>query len=494
MAHDVFISYSSKDKMVADAVVANIEQEKIRCWIAPRDLTPGMSWGEGISAAIQASKIMVVVLSKNANASKQVAREVERAVFHDVIIIPFRIDKTEPTGSIGYFLSSEHWLDAITPPLQRHIDKLVDVIMIFLTRKNQPLSEPPALAKDKEEEKKRKGFIEYRNIKLIFAVFLLVFSIGVLLYETIIPPVARQSPSPSETDTPDPFVHAYPRMTENLTKQPTPSSSPTEALPSFTNLDSVETPKPSQTVTQTNNIGSTFQNPKDGSEFVFVPEGSFLMGGMAFPFSGTIDVDLHGNDDRSAMPDREIYLDAFWIQKYEVTVGQYWECVIDGLCQESTSNLHENYPINEIDWVDANTYCEWIGGRLPTEAEWEKAARGTDGRLFPWGNDLPDLASDGVIGFFEISPVGKFPEGASPYGVMDMAGNVWEWVADWFNPDYYSYMASENPTGPDSGEDKVIRGGSFNYPGYTLSSANRHFSSPDTKNEEIGFRCVMDID
>jgi hypothetical protein len=149
MAHDVFISYSNKDKPVADAVVASLESTGIRCWFAPRDVTPGTSWGQAIVHAIEASRIMVIILSENSNQSRQVVREVERAVADEVIIIPFRIENITPTGAMAYFLSSEHWLDALTPPLEKHIKKLGSTIQLFLSgdddaiikeRRNVPLA------------------------------------------------------------------------------------------------------------------------------------------------------------------------------------------------------------------------------------------------------------------------------------------------------------------------------------------------------------------
>lgn len=131
MAHDVFVSYSNKDKNVANAIVAELEQEGIRCWIAPRDINPGRSWGEAINEAIEGSRFMVIVLSANSNQSRQVVREVERAVANNVIIIPFRIEDIDPTGAMAYFLSTEHWLDALTPPLEKHISKLTHTIKVF---------------------------------------------------------------------------------------------------------------------------------------------------------------------------------------------------------------------------------------------------------------------------------------------------------------------------------------------------------------------------
>ena len=137
MAHDVFLSYSNKDKPVADAVVAGLENSGIRCWVAPRDITPGRSWGDAIISAIESSRFMVIILSGNSNQSKQVIREVERAVANNVIIIPFRIENIDPTGAMAYFLSTEHWLDAITPPLERHIEKLQSTLQLFISGDDQ---------------------------------------------------------------------------------------------------------------------------------------------------------------------------------------------------------------------------------------------------------------------------------------------------------------------------------------------------------------------
>jgi hypothetical protein len=131
--HDVFVSYSQLDKTVADAVVAGLEAEGIRCWVAPRDITPGASWGEAIVDAISDSKAMALVLSSNSDASRQVIREVERAVANGVVIVPFRIEEIDPTGAMAYFLGTEHWLDALTPPLERHIDRLGRAVAAVLS-------------------------------------------------------------------------------------------------------------------------------------------------------------------------------------------------------------------------------------------------------------------------------------------------------------------------------------------------------------------------
>jgi formylglycine-generating enzyme len=168
-----------------------------------------------------------------------------------------------------------------------------------------------------------------------------------------------------------------------------------------------------------------------GVEMVLVPAGEFVMG---------------SNDNMAAAkPAHTVYLDTFYIDKFEVTNAQYLECVQAGVCTAGGGTRLRNpifseHPVMDVNWYHARDFCEWRGARLPTEAEWEKAARGTDERKFPWGNDpvTCELARYGDCGWFTI-PVGQHPDGVSPYGAHDMAGNAWEWTNDWYDGDYYNY-------------------------------------------------------
>ncbi len=219
MAHDVFVSYSSKDKPVADAVVAGIEGKGIRCWIAPRDVMPGTSWGEAIVDAIEASRVMVVILSGNSNQSRQVVREVERAVASGVVIIPFRIENIDPTGAMAYFLSTEHWLDALTPPLERHIEKLGTTIQLFLSGEDasvlgQQLTEP--------EPDASPALRRWWPMPALPAV-LSVIAVAALAV-VFLPQLIGQKPA---TPPPSPTVAATPT---NTLPPPTPTPTPT---PSF---------------------------------------------------------------------------------------------------------------------------------------------------------------------------------------------------------------------------------------------------------------------
>jgi formylglycine-generating enzyme required for sulfatase activity len=205
-------------------------------------------------------------------------------------------------------------------------------------------------------------------------------------------------------------------------------------------------------------------------DWVTVPAGNFLMGSMGGPETyDLVKVYFGVTDD---VPTHTVYLNAYQIGKYEVTNQQYARCVTSGLCRPAldtqghpyryTDPQYAQHPVVYVTWYDAVSFCAWSGGRLPTEAEWEKAARGTDRRTYPWGNQAPSatLANyDDMVG--DTTEVGAYPAGASPYGALDMAGSVWEWTADWYSQNYYGRSPSNNPTGPRTGTIKAARGGAF---------------------------------
>ncbi len=222
----------------------------------------------------------------------------------------------------------------------------------------------------------------------------------------------------------------------------------------------------------------------DTSVLAYVPAGDFKMG--------------NGVGDS---PERNVTLDAFWIQQTKVTNGMYAQCVAAGTCTPPTQELgapiytnpaYNSHPIVGVSWDQANAYCTWAGGRLPTEAEWEKSARGTTGNVYPWGND--GAACD-FLNFAtcinHTTSVTDYPDGRSPYGLYDMAGNVFEWVSDWYGATYYNDGPTANPTGPDSGTDRVIRGSSFETDTDQADSAIRHFMNPSNTRRDVGFRCVV---
>ena len=230
-----------------------------------------------------------------------------------------------------------------------------------------------------------------------------------------------------------------------------------------------------------------------------IPAGSFQMGCNAGAEPGS--PERCGRDEQ---PQHSVYLDSFKIDRHETTNAEYAVCVGMGTCtpprfrfSRTRSSYYENpkyasYPVMYVDWYQAAAYCTWAGRRLPTEAEWEKAARGPDARPYPWGEDLPGCARAN-LGFCtgDTSAVGSYPTGASPYGVMDLAGNVWEWVADWYGPGYYSSSPDSNPSGPASGTHKVIRGGSW-FHGPELARSSHRFEMEPGRliSFGVGFRCA----
>ncbi len=235
--------------------------------------------------------------------------------------------------------------------------------------------------------------------------------------------------------------------------------------------------------------GALQVSAKDGMQMVYIPAGLFIMGS----YIGFAD----------EQPEHSVFLDAYWIDRTEVTNGMYRQCAESGACQKpkDQSNTHSVYypdpqfadfPVIDIDWGSAEAYCAWAGRHLPTEAEWEKAARGTDGRTYPWGDTLPNnsrLNFNNSTG--DTVRVGSYQSGASPYGVLDMAGNVNEWVADWYDAGYYAISPHSNPTGPVDGLNKGLRGGSWHTDEYNIRSADRHYLPPDARDLVIGFRCAL---
>ena len=226
---------------------------------------------------------------------------------------------------------------------------------------------------------------------------------------------------------------------------------------------------------------------KDGAPAVVIPAGNFTMG------------------DDEVSPLREIYLDAFYIDKYEITVSRYAKFLKttggvkppDHWLEAGLESAGE-LPVVGVDWHDADAYCRWAGKRLPTEAEWEKAARGADGRSYPWGNDAPNSARANFGRSAEnpykggLVPAGSRAAGASPFGVEDAAGNAAEWVADWFAE---SFLRGDvrNPKGPERGTAKVIKGGGWYDPPERLKASRRMHASAANRADDIGFRCAKDF-
>jgi len=292
--------------------------------------------------------------------------------------------------------------------------------------------------------------------------------------------------------------------------------------------------------------GETRIRPADGMVMVYVPTGEFEMGTGGL---GWIRQPLSPRDRERAgfpgyvfpdeRPQHPVYLDAFWIDQTEVTVAMF-RTFVEDTGYETTAERQgwgkpwtdgpqelewphvngadwqhprgpgsiavDDHPVTQVSWEDAAAYCAWAGGQLPTEAQWEKACRGIDGRMWPWGNTYDgnrlslceaqcpierwkdDRYDDG---YAFTAPVGSFPDGVSPYGALDMAGNLWEWVADWYADDYYGDSPYENPLGPDSGTVRAMRGGAWYDTDVWATCSVRHQNPPSDLYDDLGFRCAV---
>jgi formylglycine-generating enzyme required for sulfatase activity len=243
------------------------------------------------------------------------------------------------------------------------------------------------------------------------------------------------------------------------------------------------------TLAVTGQLNPYIYRPVDMQDYwVTIPAGEFQMGSEI------------GEDDEK--PIHTVMLDAFEIGRFEVTNRQYAQCVKAGICNPSDEQRYEAKadplePVVAISWFDANTFCTWLDARLPTEAQWEKAARGgLTGKLYSWGDEEPTCdagASNGAnfrtdaCGYY-LEPVGTYA--GNGYGLYDMAGNVWEWTADWYDPNYYEVRENSNPFGPFESVTKVLRGGSWNYSGLALRVSDRFDFNPDLRYDYVGFRCA----
>ena len=273
------------------------------------------------------------------------------------------------------------------------------------------------------------------------------------------------------------------------------------------------------------NLTSTILNDVDGGEMVCVPSGNFLMGSQADAISSLLEFDRRVSKEffRAEYPQHEVFLSSFYIDRYMVTNAQYqlfmqatghpapkyWRIAPDtgGKSPFPVGEKNPDHPVVGVAWQDASAYCKWSGKRLPSEAEWEKAARGgLMGQIYPWPSRIKERinsqlsrekANYGGVGgpdrWHWTAPVGSFPP--NQYGIFDMAGNGFEWCNDWYAEDYYSRSPASNPLGADTGLTRVLRGGSWNnnlYGKYQMRCAYRFHLRPKTRNMVIGFRCAVD--
>lgn len=522
----VFLCHASQDKPAVWRLHRYFTQHGVKPWLDQADLLPGEDWEVEIPNAIYSSDVILVCLSKNSvNKEGMVQKEISFALDKalekpgKIFIIPVKLEEcdvpnrlsrfqwvglfrdggrkrllmslnkrvTELGGEVSPVIMEDSRQRTPRPPSPKPEVKIPEEQIISAPVKEEikeePITEilapiPPspsaangrgqgsALSGEAISKRESKRWFAFGGIALIFLLFV-VFGGDYFLNNL------------PETETPT----ATPSITS---KPPISTATKIPVTATFTSLPP----------TPTLEVGSTMVSEKDGMVLVYVPAGEFTMGSN------------FGEDNQK--PEHQVVLDAFWADQTEVTNAMYAKCVAANQCDpasDTKSYTHPNYygnsefdeyPVINVSWNDAIAYCSWAERRLPTEAEWEKAARGTNGNTYPWGNKLPYvnlLNYNRNVG--DTTEVGKYPDGASIYGALDMAGNVWEWVNDWYSETYYQSSPSSNPLGPDSGTYRVYRGGSWYAPYYYyvisgVRSANRGwwYRDPSFTPYDLGFRCA----
>jgi formylglycine-generating enzyme required for sulfatase activity len=472
---NVFICYAKEDKpKVRDMAQWLVAGGWIKVWLDEFDLLPGQDWESEIEKAAERADVVLVCLSnrsvvKESYFQKEVRFILELAKLKpaDVIFaIPVRLEECTVPKS----LSRWQWVDVFSK--EGH-SRLMRSLIERANGIGLPTSSP---AKTQSREK-----VNRSKLLALGGIFLLLTMLVTIVFTFSNLTTVQSTPTPVR-----------------ILASDTPASSETAS------------PVTPPTSTSTTDPGNTWYSPKDGMTMLRIPSGGFDMGS--------------GSGSGNQKPVHEVTLSQFWMDKTEVTNAMFqlfvqttgyktdaekkgcsnilkksdWECVKGTAWNHpfgpgSSISTSAGYPVIHVSWNDATAYCNWrgYGSRLPTEAEWEKAARGTDGRLYPWGDKNPTVELLNFNNDLGIPVrVGSYPKGASPYGLLDMAGNVSEWVADWYSTTYYAVSPNLNPPGPDFGQSRVTRGGSWNFNEFNIRTTYRREYLPASSNDLVGFRCA----
>ncbi len=513
----VFLCHSSNDKPTVRELYRQLTAEGwMDVWLDEQKILPGQEWDVEIEKAVEQSDVVVACLSAHSVDKEGYVQKELRFVLNiadekpegTIFVVPLRLDDCQ----VPRRLRAWQWVDYF--PKDHRVwayQRLLESLKLRAARLEvstvKPIGEKagreteervhreaqaeikPQLGKKFEQPIQRKVLSspplrqsypsDKRTKSILFGIGmagLLVLVCGIFGVNYIIQNFpAKDTPTPTN----------YPLVNVS-------TSGPTRIIPTSTITQPVSTNIP------TLGIGSIKISETDGMTMVYVPAGEFRMGS-----------DIGADDEK---PVHTVYLDAFWIDQTEVTNSRYAKCVATGRCGlpfTSSSYTRESYygnvefddyPVINVNWYNADLYCEWAGRRLPTEAEWEKAAGWDDVKqrmyVYPWGNSINctlanfgNSKDDGCIG--DTTKVGSYLDGSSPFGGLDMAGNVLEWVNDWFDEYYYSISPSSNPLGPDSGQYRVYRGGSWDYQSSGLRVSWRGFWDPSSAWSNDGIRCAM---
>lgn len=458
MGH-VFISYSHKDTKYAHRLADELQEKGIEVWIDER-LDYGSTWPQEIQKQLDSCDVFVIVMSPRSYESDWVQNELNRAKRLGKLIFPLLLEGDGPWLSV----ESTQYLDVRGGKFPD--EKFYSTIERTVTNQDKKaVLSQPRTGTVNLSPKLKTGIV----IAIVGILIVLLASLGSNLGSYF--SRAANPPSVTTQSLEVPFVSSK-------------DASNTRLSPTSASEIQNETPNPVE-------MADLPEIPMQ-----LVPAGEFMMGS--------------NNAVADERPVHTVYLDAYYMDIYEVTNGLYKICVDAGVCTPpgitnslTRSSYYGNpefndYPVISVNWNQAKTFCEWRGVSLPTEAQWEKAARGTDGRKYPWDNEI----DCDYVNFYDVlgvgqcvsdtTKVGSYESGISPYGMYDMAGNVMEWVADWYDPNYYASSPSSNPLGPDSGKNRVLRGGTWGSTVSGLRTSIRIWYPPDFQGVDFGFRCAID--
>ena len=474
MGH-IFISYSHKDTEYAHALTENLQSMGISVWVDAR-LDYGSQWPLEIQKQLDSCDAFILIMTPRAFASDWVQSELQRAKRKTKPIFPLLLEGDEPWLSVE---STQYYdvRDGSFPDVRFYsaLKKAVEVGQNEKTWMRAPKGSPKT--GDGKSQPKIKTEIW---VAIIGAAVTIITACATIIFTPLVQKMLDASSGPD--------VPTFVATTDE-------SFSP----PSESNTNESPTDSASEDFTDSS-----------GAPMRLVPAGEFTMGLSAdtaleecLKYSSECQRDWFTDEE----PSRQVYLDAYYMDVYEVSNSLYRACVKVGDCNEPSrtdSNTRadyfyntefDNYPVIHVSWEMAQTYCSWRDAQLPTEAQWEKAARGTDGRVYPWGDEVnSSYANYSVLGLEDTMEAGDFDAGISPYGLYNMAGNVWEWVADRYNDSYYQVSPLSNPTGPDEGQYHVLRGGSWYDLGYLLRTSVRGREDPEViPDNGFGFRCARPV-
>lgn len=472
MAHDVFISHSSEDKAIADAVCAALESAKIRCWIASRDIIGGENWPNSIKEAIFSSRVVVLIFSSKSDKSKHVFNEVSLADKEGKRIIPFKIEDIRPTGDLEYYLNRIQWIDAMDPPKESEIQKLVETVNKFIKSSSSiPTPDVPPRSKKIVFKQRNTQKIKeiFQNKYLIVTALFIVLIIG---YWMLIP-----SDTPSKIATP-PVIQSQ-NNTSTASTPPIITPSSDQKITSIPSPTPIITPS-FEKKTITNSIGMTF---------VLIPAGEFDMGSPS---------NEEGRNDDEGPVHHVKFEKAFYMSQTEVTQGEWGQFMYLGDLTDIPG--WGSLPVSKGSWNEVQEFIKILNEkertqkyRLPSEAEWEYAARAGTTTRYSFGNDESKL---GEYAWY-IENSGEKAHGVAmkkpnPWGLYDMHGNVYEMVQDIYQNNYNG-APGDGSSWEKIGSNRVVRGGSWYGNSLLCRSALRNEAPPDTPYSNIGFRLVRDL-